>query len=280
MATIKTSNEAWAPNLSVIPAADALPEALILNHSSVLGAIEGDQPSMRVGYVSEGSAVFTAEAATIAESNPTLSEAVVWTGKLAQLAAISREQFEQQQAANQLAMSLSRSLISAADKAFLSQAAPTSPATAPPAGIANVSGLESLGTVQGSLDALIDGIAELEDNGAVPSAIIVSPTAWATLSKMKTASGSNVTLLGAGIEAGSRQILGIPVVVTGKLTGSNGLVIDRSAIVSAVSPLEVAVSEHHLFDADSIAVRGIWRIGWTVVRPSRIGKFVTAEPTP
>ena len=58
-----------------------------------------------------------------------------------------------------------------------------------------------------------------------------------------------------------------------------GLVIDKSAIVSAVGEVMVAQSEHAYFDSDSIALRCTWRFGANVVRPDRIGKFTVTAPS-
>ena len=54
------------------------------------------------------------------------------------------------------------------------------------------------------------------------------------------------------------------------------MVVDKSAIVSAVGAVMVAQSEHAYFSSDSIALRGTWRFGQNIVRPERIGKFTIA----
>jgi hypothetical protein len=58
----------------------------------------------------------------------------------------------------------------------------------------------------------------------------------------------------------------------------SGLVIDKTAVVSAVGPVRVATSEHAFFSADSIAIRCTWRFGANVVKPNRIGKFTLIGP--
>ena len=52
--------------------------------------------------------------------------------------------------------------------------------------------------VSGSLDALVDLIAQLQDNLAVPSHILLDPRGWAELRKLKTGNTFNSSLLGAG----------------------------------------------------------------------------------
>ena len=62
-----------------------------------------------------------------------------------------------------------------------------------------------------------------------------------------------------------------------EVSALSGVVIDRSAVVSAVGPVNVAVDNSVFFTSDSVALRATWRIGFNVVRPDRIAKFtVTA----
>ena len=91
-------------------------------------------------------------------------------------------------------------LILKADAAYLSQAAPTPPATTPPAGLLNLSPTDG-GTIADDLDALIDAIAAIEDASGSATHILANPQAWAELVKLKTATDSNVSLVGAGVEA-------------------------------------------------------------------------------
>jgi hypothetical protein len=73
------------------------------------------------------------------------------------------------------------------------------------------------------------------------------------------------------------MVLGQPVLKSRFITAYGGLVIDSSAVVSAIGPVSIGVSEHALFAKDSVQLRATWRIGWGVTRPDRIGKFTT-EP--
>ena len=65
-------------------------------------------------------------------------------------------------------------------------------------------------------------------------------------------------------------------IVSNAIDDNAGLVIDRSAVVSAVGSVQVATSSDVYFTADSIGYRVTWRIGQTVPRPNRIGKFTVA----
>lgn len=275
MATLTTSTSAypWRPDESVFAAADVVPLALIMATSTVAGTIEGDKPSLRVAYVDDADAEFVAEAAEIDESAPTLAECVVHTGKISQLVKLSTEQFQQEGTAGQLAMSVSRAIVKRADEAYIAQIAPTPPAVAPPPGLLHVDDIVEGDEVENTLDALVDLIAELEAEGSTPSHIIMDPRGWASVRKFKTGEDYNSSLIGAGTTDATPMLLSLPVVVNRWVPAYSGLVVDRTAVVSAVGPVKVATSEHAYFNTDSIAIRASWRIGWNVVRPNRIGSF-------
>ncbi|OHV03901.1 phage major capsid protein [Mycobacterium talmoniae] len=273
--TTKTAEYPWRPDVSVFEPADVLPQAAILQFSTVSGRIEGDQPALRVAYVVDDDAAFVDEGATIDESNPDLNEAVVYTRKFAQLVRLSREQYSQNMTPEQLAASVARAMTAKADNAFLAQAAPVSPAVAPVAGLVNATGIESKTDVATNLDALIDLEATVRNNGAhlETSAWVMSPDCWAGLRKLKQGTASNVSILGAGTEQAQPLLLSIPVYVNAQMPTLTGLLIDRTAVISAVSQLTVAVSDQQYFNSDSIAVRATMRTGHALPRPNRIGKF-------
>lgn len=271
--TTPTSAKAWAADVSTFAASKAVPEALVLTTSTVAGNIEGDEPVVRVAWVDDDEAQFTAEGAVIPEADPALNETVVATGKVTQLVRLSREQYEQPGTATELAASVRRAVTKKANEAYLTQAAPTAPAITPPGGLLSTSGLVAGGAVGDNLDELVDLLAELESNGATPSGILIDPLGWAALRKIKTGTDSAAALLGAGTTDAARVLLDLPVTVSGAMPASTGLVIDRGAIVSAVGTVQVASSEHVYFAADSVALRCTWRFGAAVVKPTRLGTF-------
>ena len=276
--TTSTSAKAWSPDVSAFAATDVIPDALVLETSTVVGRIEGDEPAVRVAYVDDAAATFVAEAATIPEADPALSEVLVHTGKVAQLVRLSREQHSQSNTAALLSESVRRAVTKKANEAYIAQAAPTAPAVTPPAGLLNVTGIEAGGAVASDLDGLVDLIATLEGNGATPTHILLAPDAWASLRKFKTATGSAQTLLGAGTADATKSLLDLPVIVTPALTSGTGLVLDRSAVVSAVGDVQLAVSQDVYFASDSVGIRCTWRFGANVVRPDRIGSFTVTDP--
>src|SRR5699024_8016369 len=164
-----------------------------------------------------------------------------------------------------------------ADAAFLSQPAPTAPATAPSTGLLNVPGIEDGGDIDTNLDGLIDLVATMESNGATPTGIILDPQAWATLRKLKTTTGSNEGLLGAGVSDAQRVLLDLPFTVSAAMSANTGLVIDKSAVVSAVGSVLVAKSDEIYFASDSVGLRATFRFGFNIVKPERVGKFTVAD---
>ncbi|BBX56960.1 Phage capsid family protein [Mycobacterium shottsii] len=278
--TTTTAEYAWRPDATTFAAADVVPEALIMQTSTVAGSIEGDKPSLHVAYVDDADAEFVAEAVEIDESDPDMSEVLVHTGKISQLIKLSTEQYNQEGTAGQLAMSVSRAIIKRADQAYISQVAPTPPAVHPPAGLLNIDNIVEGQEILGDLDALVDLIAELEAEGSMPSHIVVDPRGWAALRKLKTGIEFNSSLLGAGTTDAVPMLLSLPVLVNRWVPAYSGLLLDRTAVVSAVGPVRIASSEHQFFSSDSVALRATWRIGWNVVRPNRIGKFVINDGEP
>lgn len=274
--TTLTSDYAWRPDDTTFAAADVIPEALILRTSTVAGTIEGDKPVLHVAYVDDDDAEFVAEASEIDEANPSLSEVAVATGKISQLIKLSNEQWVQIGTPEQLAQSVARAIIKKADEAYLAQPAPTPPAVQPPAGLLNIPGTTDGDAISGSLDALVDLLAELESEGANPTHILLDPHGWAQLRKLRTGADYNSSLLGAGTTDATPMLLSLPVIVNRWVPTMSGLVIDRSAVVSAAGPIKIATSEHQFFSSDSVALRATWRIGWNLVRPNRIGTFTIA----
>lgn len=276
--TTLTSAEAWSPHVTAVAPSEAVPEALILQTSTVAGSVEGDAVAVRVQYVDDDDAGFVAEGATIPEADPDLAETLVFTGKISKLVRLSREQFVQDNAAGLLSESVRRVVTKAGNVAYIAQAAPVSPAVTPPAGLLNIDGIEDGGAVASDLDALIDLQATIAGNDGNATHIVLSPTAWASLRKFKTATDEATNLLGAGTEDTVHALLNLPVLVSNAVPANTGLMIDKSAVVSAVGNVMVAQSEHVYFAADSIGLRCTWRIGANVVHPERIGHFTVTAP--
>jgi len=124
-----------------------------------------------------------------------------------------------------------------------------------------------------SLDGLVDLIAVLQTHLSTPSHILIDPLGWSSFRKLKTGATYNSSLLGAGTSDAVERLLSLPVIVNVALPAYSGLVIDRTAVVSAVGPVQIATSSDVYFQNDEIGLRATWRVGHAVVRPNRIGKF-------
>ncbi|VCT89206.1 hypothetical protein MHAS_00893 [Mycolicibacterium hassiacum DSM 44199] len=268
--TTTTSEKAWSPDVSVFAPTDVVPDALILQTAFIGGEIDGDEPSLRVAFVDDAdSAAYVDEGQEIPEDDPTLDEVVVQTKKISRLVKVSSEQHRKPGTADQLAQSVARDLVAKADRSYLSDTDPV--------GLLNAQGVVDGGAVTGSLDALIDLVAELESNGANPSAIVLDPLGWAEFRKLKVAADHNQSLLGAGTTDAQQLILSLPVLKSRFVPAYSGLVVDRNAIAAAVGPVRVASSEHALFSSDAVQIRATWRIGWKPVRADRLGKFTIGD---
>lgn len=268
--TTGTADYPWRPDSVFFAPTDAVPNALLLQTSTVAGEIEGDTPSVRVAFVKDAeSADYVDEGTPIESDEPTLDEVVLHAKRISRLVTVSSQQYRQAQTAPQLSQSVARDIVQKADNAFLG-ALSDEPST----GLLNVDGVIDGGEVADNLDVLVDLIAELENNGAEPSSIIVDPLTWASLRKLKKGGDEiNASLLGAGVTDARPLLLSLPVLRSRWLPAGTGLVADKSQIVSAVGPVEVAVSEHAAFTSHAVVLRATWSIGWTVVRPDRLGKF-------
>jgi len=276
--TTPSTGAAWSPDQQFFPASEVIPEALAVSHTTFGGRVEGDAPSVLVGYVDDAQAGFTAEGDQITEDTPTMASLPVYTSKIASLTRMSSEQYYQPTpGAKSVSDAVRRAIIRQADTAFINAAAPTEGVPGNSTGLLNTPGIVAGAEVAGSLDPVVDLLAEVGSNNATTSALIVAPSTWAALRKIKTATGSEVNLLGAGTMDAQPYLLGVPVVVNNAVPANMGLAIDSAAIVAAHGEVAVATSEHAFFDSDSIALRSTFRVGWSVVHPDRIGTFTVAE---
>lgn len=249
---------------------DVIPKALILNTSTQAGSVSGDQPRVRVPFVSlEDAPEFVAEAAQIDQSEPESTEVTIETGKVAVLVSISREQYGSGQAATLLSEAVRTAMIRKANRLYLSQIAPTPPNYTPPAGL-TAQGLTDGGVLGDDLDEFVDAVATIETAGGTADFVLAHPAAWGAVSKLKATSDSNQSLVGAGVDPAQRQLLGVPVWVDRDVPADSIIVGDKAAILSAVGRIEVASSEDFLFDRDSIAVRSTFRFGAKVADVARI----------
>lgn len=272
--TTTGASASWSPDVTTLAPQDTVGPALILQASTVAGTVEGDRPVVSVLNVTDDDADFFTEGDDIDGTLPTLGETHVVTSKIGMLSRISRELWSQDNVPSMLSESFKRALIRKADAAFLAQAAPTPPDLGPATGLLNVADIHAdADPITISLDPLADLIAAIEGDGGTPGIIVCAPDVWAELRKLKTGTGSNQSLIGAGTEDADRRLFSLPVITSAAITAGAGLIIDPTAVVSAVGDVQVATSQDLYFSHDSIALRATWRTGHAVVKPKRIAKF-------
>jgi HK97 family phage major capsid protein len=264
------SEKAFHVDVQGVEPQDVIGEALVLTTSTKAGDVEGDEPAVRVPRLTlDGSPDFVAEGDTINDSQPDDSETVIHTGKVAVLTSVSREQYGQATTASLLNAAVRRALVRKANAAYLAQAAPSGPAVTPPAGLLEQDYFDG-GTLDESLDALVDAVAHIEQDGGVASHVVCNPLAWATISKLKAFVDSNQSLVGAGTTSATRQLLSLPVYVDRDVPDNQLVVLDKNAVLSVWGQLLIATSSDFLFDRDSIAIRATFRFGSKIAHEDRV----------
>jgi HK97 family phage major capsid protein len=234
---------------------------------------------VRAPFIEVGEAGFVPEGDEIPDAGVDSREAIIATGKISLLVEVSREQHRQTGVTALLTDELKRALTVRADTALLSQEAPAAPAITPPAGLLAQEHSEG-GEINDNLDALSDAVALIESYSGTADLIIRSPTSWSAVSKLKTASDSNESLLGPPAVAAQRQLLSIPVAIAATVPDDVLLLLDKRAVFSAYGPVQLAVSEHAAFRRDALVTRLTWRIGAAIAHPERVVELTVGEPTP
>lgn len=267
-------NKGAFPDQSFIPAAQAIPDALILQHATQGPAVTGDAPLMRIPYVGDIDADITAEGAAIAETTPPLSELTVSTKKLALLTVLSNESVATDGVEPLFTDALRRGITRKADALFLANT-PTiteGGATTEPAGIAATPGIIQGGAITGTtgLSPLLALLGTLGDNGAAPSAIITGHGTWAKLLQLTDANGRPIVAPDVA-NAPAPALYGIPVTLNAQAPANTIVVIDRNEVLASCSPVTIATSTERYFDRDSTAVRITFRAGFGILHPNRCG---------
>lgn len=268
------------PVLAFAPA-QFMPEALVVQTTTKLGVVEGDQPAVYVPFIDlESDVGFVAEGSDIPVADPDLSQAIVYTGKLSVLVKASREQLLQEGITKTVQDEIQRAMQSRADWAFLNQSAPTGGANNPPAGLVNQPNTQDLGEVVDNLDKVIDAAAFVgQASGGPATHIIASPISWARVQKLKDEATSNRSLVGAGTDAAEKFLLSTPVIVSPECDASDLFVLNNKRVISAYGNVEVATSNDYFFGSDNVAIRGTFRFGAVVAKGGACVHLTIADPS-
>lgn len=251
------NSAAWTPNVTVLPTAEALPELLINKVTTVINKdMLSDAAAVVLPVLAPSTADVVAEGAAITPTEHEFSEVTVFTQAVANLSILSIEMHEQMDK-NALANNMQAALIRKSNDLLLN---------APTTGL--VAKAQAGGAVTASLDEVSDAVF---DTGA--DFILLSRDAAKALATMKEATGSARPLVD-----NLNDLFGLEVTITPALTGTNILVGNRSATVSALSPLEVAKSYDYAFNRRAVATRAAFRQGYTVADATGLSLVtVTAE---
>lgn len=224
---------------------------------------------VRVPFVqTDPDAQIVAEGEAIAEENPSLDELAFHTAKLAFITRVSNEAMANIDAGNTgdiLTESLRRAITRKADSLFLTNVPADEPDSAQlsVAGLATNTSVIDGGTIndEDALTPLIDTLATLGDNGATPTAIIASNTAWAHLLKLQYADGR--PMVSADVQATTLpQLLGLPVIRNASAPADKIFIVDSSNLFAAFSDITVTRDASYYFGYDSTAIRVTARIGF------------------
>ena len=104
------------------------------------------------------------------------------------------------------------------------------------------------------------------------------PQAWVSLSELKRATDSNVSLVGAGTTAPTRTLLSVPVLVSSSVPDGSLLVLDRNSILSVYGSVQLATSTDYYFGSDNIALRATFRFGAKIANAARVVELAIAVP--
>lgn len=283
MPTQTNNLKSFFQDTNYVPAIEAAPAALILNEAitTLAATPEGDATRVRVPFISnDPEAAVVAEGAEIGAGDPKLAEVSFSTMKLGLLHRVSNEAMRSvaegsntdNPTGEQLTASLRRAITKKMDGLFLNNPANTEAAWEP-VGLAQRTDVVDGGTVTAKtlLTPIIDAIARVSDNGAEPSALLMSNSAWAKLLKLSYVDGRPVINPDAQTST-EPVLLGLPVVRNAAVPDDTLLVVDATNVIAAVSDVDVQTSTDAYFSADSTALRVTARIGWGLIRANRTAK--------
>lgn len=251
-------------------------ESLALRTSRVLPTL---RDSVQVPMLTEDvPADFVAEGAELPQGQPIVNEVSLRPVKIAALSILSCELAEdsEPEAVNLVGHSIARSIKVKLDQAFLFAAT----GGLPSAGVLTGASIVDGGVLGANLDGISDAITSVEAAGGAADVIVMNPTTWGRIAKVKTEGTSNAPLLGVdGTPVGERSLFGVQVRVDSAVVADVIGVWDSNAVAVALRrDVKVESDTSRYFDTDSVAVRATLRADWTVLDPQRVVKISSATP--
>ena len=275
MATITTSGIESVYGATAFPSTTAIPDALVHSQSRVSAVIEGDSPALHVPYIAtQSTAQIVKEGDAIPEGGAAASEMIVYTRKVASIETITNEAKSSEQMTQMLTASLNTAIMDKANAVFLQNSKPSGETS--PTGLFNLDNVNA-GTLSGSLDAIVEGIAAVSSKGGTPTSIIMNHGTWAKLLLLKYKDGRPM-IAPSVADSPTPMLYGLPVVLTKAAPDSKLLINDANEVISAVGSVNLNGSEDAEFSKDKYMLRGTFRLGWGVIHPDRLA-VITVSTT-
>lgn len=216
--------------------------------------------------VSDGTAVWVAEATDIPSSAPTADDVVLTPRKLANVVNLSTESIEDSPVGELDAVgnAMTAAVATAIDARALSAAAATAVA---PAGLL-IAGYAIPAQTGGatSIDSYISAIGKVEAAGGTPNVAFVNPADLTALRLIKSApTGSNEYVLESDPQQrGASQIAGVRLLPTSKIAAGSALLVQADEIVIGIRrDVRVEFSSHAKFTSDQVVARITFRADWS-----------------
>lgn len=248
--------------------------------AQVCTVVQTDAASFRIPrLVDDGGATWVEEGDEIPMSDPQFAELVVTPSKVARITSVSAEAAADTNpaASEVIGDSISRVIVEAVDRAFLGAAQPA-PA---PQGLASVTGTSDVFVGTGAfttLDAFAEGASLAEQVGAPLTSWLINPQDALELAQVKAGSNSAVPLLTATPgQASQRTVEGLPLVVSRYVPAGviYGVVRSRAFMIVR-QDAEVVTDASVLFSSDSLAIRGVMRVGFGLPQAESVVRIVRA----
>lgn len=212
-------------------------------------------------------AAWTAEGADLTPTDPTADSFIVQPSKVTAFTKVSNESVADSDPAilEALGRSMMKSLSLKIDKAFFEGSG-----TAPePKGMGGQTGINTvtLSATPTNLDAFSDAIGALAADNASAGAIVLHPTDFLMVSKLKEGTTSERNLLqmhaGNASDATALRIQGVPVYQSTQVTVGTAYVYDPSLCYMVIrDDISIEIDNSVYFGSDSTAVRARARVGF------------------
>jgi HK97 family phage major capsid protein len=228
-------------------------------------------PKFRIPLVTaDPTASWVAEGAEISPSDMTVSELEITPSKLAGLSIITRElaQDTSPAAAEQVGLGLARDIARKLDAAYFGNTTANGPA-----GLGSLTTAVVTSGAAFTTDSFIDALAAAAAAGTTITNLVVGPTDFVAISKLKDTTGRYM-LQPDPAKPGGRVVFGVPLVVSNNVASGTAWAIpqDRAYIVIR-DDATIETDTSVFFTSDRVAVKATMRVGFGFPHPLGIVKI-------